>query len=174
MDSLDSLKNSLEIAEYELKWFKDYKDPIISEIIDFNNKHSTHDAKNYRLPTNIIPNAYVINVTPHINESDNFTFDGEVNISAAVANKTNSIVLHSAEITIHNVVISVGNDTFEIVKKNLTEEYNFFTIELAQELQVGATVIIKIKYTGYLNEEMRGFYRSSYVDVNGKTRCVKK
>ncbi|XP_054001864.1 putative aminopeptidase-2 [Hylaeus anthracinus] len=168
-DIYNSLITSLGTARSDLKWFNTNGDPILSWITAFNNRH---DTKAYRLPGNIIPREYSINVTPHIGELSNFTFDGSVQISADVTSKTESIVLHAANVTINRVNVSVNDKALNIVSMTVTKKYDFLTINLGQQLQVGDRVNIEINYSGYLNEEMRGFYRSSYTNDLGETRWL--
>ncbi|XP_043263410.1 putative aminopeptidase-2 [Colletes gigas] len=159
---LSSLRNSLDIAEYELKNFGSFSDQIASWMTD-----NTIDY--YRLPENIIPVDYLIDVTPHI---ETFTFDGEVTIQAQVATKTNKIVLHSSEIKHDKITVSLEGKLLNIDRSYTTEKYDFLTIVLSEQLPLGSKITIAIKYSGSLNEEMRGFYRSSYTTSNGDTRWL--
>ncbi|XP_076637043.1 uncharacterized protein LOC143349583 [Colletes latitarsis] len=157
---LGSLRNSLDIAEYELRNFQSFSDRIASWITD--NYY-------YRLPENIIPLEYLIDVTPHIKT---FTFDGEVTIRAQVTTETNEIVLHSSEIKHDKITVSLQGKMLNINNKNTTEKYDLLTIVLSEQLKSGSEITITIKYSGFLNEEMRGFYRSSYTTSNGDTRWL--
>ncbi|XP_076675141.1 uncharacterized protein LOC143372620 isoform X2 [Andrena cerasifolii] len=177
-DILDSLRDSLEIAKYELLWLEKFKDPIRSWITAFNDRESSgttpgeNDTTNYRLPANINPTSYWINLKPHFDESSDFPFEGQVRINAEVTKGTKYIVLHSSGLRIDTVYILRGMVPLTIANMSIDEKYDFFTIELDQDLQLRDIVTIKIHYTGNLNEEMRGFYRSSYKDNDGKTRWL--
>lgn len=167
---LNSLNNSLELAKYELSWLKKYTRPIMSWVIDFNDKHR-QDTDYYRLPTSITPNSYSIWITTDLSELDNFTFKGSVKIKATVMNKTKNITLHSAGLIHENISIVVDSQNVVIVKTDIYKKYDFLVIELGKELQVGQKLLTTIEYRGYLNEkDMRGFYRSSYIDEDGQTR----
>lgn len=177
-DILESLRDSLQIAKYELLWLKKFQGSIISWITDFNDRESNgtapgeNDTTNYRLPANIIPSSYWIKLKPHINESSDFPFEGQVRIIAEVTRETRNIVLHSSGLSIHKVDILRKNVPLIITNMSVDEKYDFFTIKLVQDLRLWDIVTIEIHYTGHLNEEMRGFYRSSYKDNDGKTRYV--
>lgn len=156
---LESLESSLKIARYELEWYKSASVPIIQWL-----QHK------YRLPTNISPQKYVISVTPYL-EVENFTVDGHVMIEANVVQQTNQIILHSAEIKHHTVNVTANQTPVKIVNQHIEKEYDFFVINLNQELSVGTKLIIEIEYTSHLNtSELRGFYKSSYANEDGKTR----
>lgn len=167
---LDSLNNSLELAKYELSWLKKYTRPIMSWITDFNDKHR-QDTDYYRLPTSITPNSYSIWITTDLSEFDNFTFKGSVEIKATVTNKTKNITLHSTGLIHEKISVVADSENVVIVKSDVYEKYDFLIIELGKELQVGQKLVTTIEYRGHLNEkEMRGFYRSSYIDEDGQTR----
>ncbi|CAL7935733.1 unnamed protein product [Xylocopa violacea] len=176
--ALDSLRNSLEIGKYELDWSTKYAKQIISWIINFNEKHWTNDSINdkdnseYRLPLNITPKSYSIRVATNVSELDNFTFTGMVKINAVVATKTKRIILHSANLVHNNIFVLVENKNVTISKTDVNKTYDFLIIDLDQELQANENLTITIEFTGYLNEEMRGFYRSSYIDSYGQTRWL--
>ncbi|XP_050580172.1 putative aminopeptidase-2 isoform X1 [Bombus affinis] len=169
---LDSLNNSLELAKYELSWLKKYTRPIMSWVIDFNDKHR-QDTDNYRLPTSITPNSYSIWITTDLSELDNFTFKGSVKIKATVTNKTKNITLHSADLIHEYTSVVVDSQNVVIVSTDVYKKYDFLVIELEKELQVGQKLVTTIEYRGHLNEkDMRGFYRSSYIDEDGQTRWL--
>ncbi|XP_076764228.1 putative aminopeptidase-2 [Xylocopa sonorina] len=176
--ALVSLRNSLEIGKYELNWSTKYAKQIISWIIKFNEKHGNNnsikenDTSEYRLPEDITPKSYSIRVATNVSELDNFTFTGMVKINAVVATTTKSITLHSANLVNNNISVLVGNTKIPISKIDINETYDFLIIELNQELQPNQNLTITIEFTGYLNEEMRGFYRSSYIDSFGQTRWL--
>lgn len=160
---IESLESSLRIARYELEWYKSFSTSIIRWL-------RTQNETKYRLPTNINPQKYVISVMPYL-EVGNFTVDGHVKIEADVVQRTKQIVLHSAEINHHTVTVTANQTEVKIASQNIEKEYDFYKINLDQELPIGTKLIIEIEYTSNLNpSELRGFYKSSYVDNDGKTR----
>ncbi|XP_015435663.1 PREDICTED: uncharacterized protein LOC107191201 [Dufourea novaeangliae] len=163
----DSLNNSLEIAKYELLWFNKYSDAIISWINKANN--TTVD---YRLPTSIVPLTYFIHLKPEIAPNDTFPFHGTVKIAAEVNERTKVIFLHSSGLVHDAINVSVDYKNLNIVKTDAIKKYDFMTIELAEELKIGQIVNIQISFSGTLNDEMRGFYRTWYYDDSGRTRWL--
>lgn len=163
----ESLESSLKIARYELQW---YKSASVSIIQWLHKCLLEEETTKYRLPTNISPRKYVISVTPYL-EVGNFTVDGHVKIEADVVQQTRQIVLHSAEIKHHTVTVTANQTEVKIKSENFEEKYDFYEINLVQELAAETKLIIEIEYTSHLNtSELRGFYKSSYVDNDGKTR----
>ncbi|XP_012230687.2 putative aminopeptidase-2 [Linepithema humile] len=157
---LTSLESSLKIAQYELKW---YENASVSQALK---------EYNYRLPSNISPRKYFISVTPYL-EIGNFTFDGRVKIEADVLQLTKQIILHSAEIEHHTINVTVNQIELGIKNYTTIRKYDFLIINLEEEVLNGTQLTIEITYTGHLNtSELRGFYKSSYINTNGETRWL--
>nr|XP_034185421.1 putative aminopeptidase-2 [Osmia lignaria] len=167
-----SLQNALEIAKYELWWFEKNIDPIISWIDSHDKENPPPIDSEYRLPQNLSPSKYYIDVKTDVNQADNFTFDGTVRIDTVVKQKTKTIVLHSSDLSHDNVNVLVGDKSVAVLSFTVDKKYDFLTIEVAQELQVGQNVTIVVGFKGSLNEDMRGFYRSWYFDLYGKVRWL--
>lgn len=62
-----------------------------------------------RLPTNIKPVSYNINLVPDL---DNFTFGGLINIKLKVIESTNSFVFHCKDLKIKKAVLIFNNDKY--------------------------------------------------------------
>ncbi|KAL2747896.1 putative aminopeptidase-2 [Vespula maculifrons] len=164
-----SLVNSLELAKYELIWYKKNVDHIVSWIKDNNKVPDDQDRNEYRLPGDVVPKKYILSLEPFLDPS-NFTFSGKVQILAVTTKKTNQIVLHTSNITVYNVYVLVSNK--EVNVKYYTDKNDFFVIKLEQTFDDKTEMNIVIQFTGELNKDMRGFYRSYYIDKNGKKRWL--
>ena len=44
----------------------------------------------------------------------------------------------------------------------------FYVAMFDQELQAGMTYVLKMNFEGYLNDQLKGFYRSSYTNQKGE------
>lgn len=93
--------------------------------------------------------------------------------SLDVVEDTNSISLNSNEIDIHSTTISVGGS---VVASNPEVSHNkdaqVTTIKFAETIPAGSKAQLKHTFTGYLNDNMAGFYRSSYKGKNGETKYI--
>ncbi|XP_014606106.1 PREDICTED: uncharacterized protein LOC106787883 [Polistes canadensis] len=165
-----SLMSSLELAKYELNWYKNNVDRIISWINDNNHKSDDPIINEYRLPNNVIPEKYILSLEPFL-VPDNFTFNGNVQIVATVVKKTNKIVLHASNITVHSVNVLVNNEEVNVTE-SYESIYDFFVIKLENALNEKTEVSIIFRYTGNLNNAMIGFYKSYYIDSDGKQRWL--
>lgn len=133
-------------------------------------------APNYRLDTNILPSNYDIILTPYITPDSGsklFTFDGtcRITLSTVLANQT-SIVLHAKFLTIktstlHEVAAPQTPIFFQTAElNNVTDK---LTLSLESALRPDVNYVLEFVYTGILQTDMHGFYRSSYLE-NGQTK----
>lgn len=82
-------------------------------------------------------------------------------------------------ITVHAADLKVNNESITVVekdgdKKNIKiieydEEREFLIIHMNESLAVGKVYLLNIEYTGYLRDNLKGFYRSSYTDEKTNT-----
>ncbi|KAL2013371.1 hypothetical protein VTN00DRAFT_896 [Thermoascus crustaceus] len=122
------------------------------------------------LPTNVKPLHYDLTLEPNF---EKFTYEGTVIIDLDVVEDTNSISLNSNQIDIHSTTILVGGS---VVASNPEISYNkeshITTVKFADTIPAGSKAQLKHTFTGYLNDNMAGFYRSSYKDKNGETKYI--
>ena len=119
------------------------------------------------LPEDVIPQKYKLFLEPNL---DTFTFDGEVEISVEIINKTDRITLNAAELTIFSTSIQIGENT--ILGDSLeSADDETITIDLGEQYSP-CQATVKIKFSGELNDRLLGFYRSQYLDTNGETKYL--
>lgn len=125
-----------------------------------------------RLPGNVKPERYYLKITPYIFEG-NFTFDGEVSVLLTVVNETDQVVFHGVELSLHEVKMYEKENGKGVVITRRTEESlrHFHILSVSEPLQVGKQYVLNITYTGILNDNLHGFYRSSY-EYKGVKRLV--
>src|SRR5215468_7790113 len=106
-----------------------------------------------RLPESAVPENYQISFAPDF-QKDNFA--GEETIKVRVLKPTSQIVLNSAEINFEETTVLSGGTT-QKANVSLDKEKEMATLSVEKELQSGLAEI-HIKYTGVLNDELRGLY----------------
>ncbi|XP_031788189.1 uncharacterized protein LOC100124285 [Nasonia vitripennis] len=162
---IPSLQKTLKLAQFETSWLAKNRPIIVDWIKALKGDHPANENTTaYRLPTNVIPSAYTIHLTPFI-VPGNFTFRGSVKIIAKVNATTDKIVLHTDMMKIDRPIVTrLDSPAGKLAVKEWTrtKKYHFTNIHMEQPIVAGSEISIEISYTGQLNAEMRGFYRSSY------------
>ncbi|KAH0552187.1 hypothetical protein KQX54_006650, partial [Cotesia glomerata] len=171
---INSINSSLRLSQFELNFYEKNSPIIIPWIEEYNTKlngNSGEKSNEYRLPQNIVPKKYTIKLTPFI-EPGNFTFKGYVEIIAYIVNSTNKVVLHIDDINYETVALSVDDKQIKVNSTAEDKKYHFMNITTNEQMIKGSQLKITIEYTGNLNAEMSGFYRSSYIDDFNKTKWL--
>jgi aminopeptidase N len=112
-------------------------------------------ANAQRLPSTITPEHYALTLTPDLK---NATFAGVESIDLSLKNPTDSITLNSAEIAFQSVEITADGKR-QTATVTLDANNQEATFHFSQILPVGKAKLA-IRYTGILNNELRGFYLS--------------
>jgi puromycin-sensitive aminopeptidase len=122
----------------------------------------------FRLPRSVEPHVYRLEIAPDIGSA---TFSGTVGIDVGVLETVDQIVLNAAELAISDV--EVRTESGEVVACTVT-----FDDDLEQAIFHPATPIapgpatLTCRFTGTLNDKLRGFYRSTYTDEAGETHTI--
>ena len=117
-----------------------------------------------RLARTAIPEHYDIHLEPDfITDS----FAGQVDIRVRVSEPTRSITLNAAEIDFHEVTITSGGTT-QVASISVDADKQTATLAVPQMIPAG-TAGIAIRYTGRLNDQLRGFYLSR---ANGRDYAI--
>jgi puromycin-sensitive aminopeptidase len=116
----------------------------------------------HRLPGGVRPARYDVRLRPSL---DSASFTGRVEIELEIDEQTDTIVLNAAELEI---------DTCEVdgvaVAWSLDDASETLTVTAAQP--VTDLAVLSIGFTGILNDKLRGFYRSTYVDDDGVEQVI--
>ncbi|KAG1469429.1 hypothetical protein G6F56_003261 [Rhizopus delemar] len=123
------------------------------------------------LPTNVKPTHYDLTLQPNL---QTFEFHGQVKVNLNVAQDTNTIVLNTRDIKIKSAFLS----SEEIESKQAAidivydEKKDLATMTFKDTVSAGSKAILDILFEGELNDQMAGFYRSSYKDADGNTKYL--
>ncbi|KAI8840363.1 peptidase family M1-domain-containing protein [Chytriomyces cf. hyalinus JEL632] len=119
------------------------------------------------LPAALKPINYDLWLQPDLTS---FTFDGTVAISVSVHQDTNKVVLNSKELTIHKATVTQGDlkQTATSIEFNKAKET--VTFEFESVIAAGSNALVYVEFTGVHNDQLHGFYRSSYNDAEGNKR----
>ncbi len=128
-----------------------------------------HEYTAVLIPTTVEPLKYAITLEPDLTA---FTFKGSEAIRIQVMSPTLSITLNSIEIEIQSCTIAPdGGASMPAQSISYDEEAETATFEFGADLAVGEASL-DIEFTGILNDKLRGFYRSTYTDIDGSERIM--
>ena len=133
---------------------------------------ATHDLSQGRevLPKNVKPVHYDLTLEPNF---ETFKFEGTVVIDFDVVEDTTSIALNTVELDIHETTVeSNGATVTSSPELSYNKDTQTTTITFDQTIPAGQKAKLTQRFTGTLNDDMAGFYRSSYKDENGNTKYM--
>ena len=123
----------------------------------------------HRLPSSVVPSHYRIKLEPDLEKA---TFIGSVEIEVEVNSPTDTIQMNAADLAIQSarVVDSVGSNT-EVADIFLDAEMERLTLSFDSQISPGPHTIVA-EFTGVLNDQLHGFYRSTFTDDDGVDHTI--
>lgn len=130
------------------------------------------DNSRYRLPVEAIPNFYELDLTVNLNSNlseTDFKFTGEVKIDiVAEIQDARTITLNMKNLVAKNITLYDFNKTAIKVNSSVYDDtHEFLIIKLDDKLKKGNKYLLTVSYSGVVNDQLRGFYRSRSADKNG-------
>ena len=122
----------------------------------------------YRLATTVVPRAYRLTMEPDL---DAATFAGRVEIDLDLAEATSSISLNALDLEIEASAVRVGERRLTTSAPRVDAELETVTFDVADVVPPGAATL-EISFRGVLNDQLHGFYRSTYEDADGTTHTI--
>jgi puromycin-sensitive aminopeptidase len=122
----------------------------------------------HRLPRTVEPLRYRLTLAPDLAAA---TFSGTVEIDLTVHQATTEVVCNAAELAIADAVLSVPGGGDRPADVRLDEGAERATFALDGPVPAGPATL-RCSFTGVLNDQLRGFYRSTFTDADGATRTI--
>ena len=107
-----------------------------------------------RLPTTAVPEHYELRFTPDLATE---TFEGHARIRVRLKEPGESMTLHAAALTIREARIEVSGSSY-VAEVEPNVELEQITVTAPSRLT--GTVVLDLRYSGTLNDRLRGFYIS--------------
>jgi puromycin-sensitive aminopeptidase len=117
----------------------------------------------FRLPDAVRPSRYDVRLRPSLADA---SFGGSVRIDLRVADTIDELVLNADELTITSCEVDGAAATWRL--EPATER---LVVTPADTITAGDSVLT-IEFDGVLNDKLRGFYRSTYVDGDGVEQVI--
>jgi puromycin-sensitive aminopeptidase len=117
----------------------------------------------------VVPRHYTLSLEPDLAE---FTFVGDVDIDLEIGEQCSSITLNAADIDFGPASLrTAAGEEIGVSEVALDESMQRATLHLDRPVPPGAATL-SIRFTGILNDQLHGFYRSFYTDVDGERQVI--
>jgi puromycin-sensitive aminopeptidase len=118
----------------------------------------------YRLPRNVVPDHYSLVLLPDL---ANAAFEGEATIDVRVVEPANEVVLNAAELEIGEARFAREGEEDRLATVSYHPEEEQAVLVPARPLEPGPYTLY-MRFSGKLNDLLRGFYRSKFRRDNGE------
>src|SRR2546428_3740678 len=120
---------------------------------------------NHRLPNTVRPEKYTIELRPDLNR---FTFRGEESVALRILRPAKTIVLHASQLEVTKADLRLqGGRRMPAAKIEHMQEVQRLQLTFETSISRGAATL-HLVFSGVLNDELAGFYRSKYTMADGK------
>lgn len=131
----------------------------------------------YRLPTIISPVNYKMTLKPYLLESDpaakRFTFDGELWLTITTSQATSELKMHTKNLKFTKReywAVNTPGTVYTLPDVQTNNVTDIITYNLPTALAVNQEYVLHFVYNGTMDDDMHGFYRSSYTDSKNVTK----
>jgi puromycin-sensitive aminopeptidase len=125
-------------------------------------------AEAFTLPASVRPASYRIRLQPDL---DRFTFQGEESIDIQVVEPTAQIVLNADELQIQSATLTRAGVTTAATRITFDKPRERVTLAFGESVPPDEARL-DIRFSGALNDKLRGFYRSQYTTPDGEQRYL--
>nr|XP_027223181.1 endoplasmic reticulum aminopeptidase 1-like [Penaeus vannamei] len=137
--------------------------------------HQEQFLKLLRIFLSLKPLHYLIRLQPFVN--GNFSVFGYMEVEMEALEPTSNITLHMLDIITRITQSSVAFGGVEqrqvgIKRHHYDPVRQFYVAHMDEELIKGERYTLQMEFLGYLNDQLRGFYRSTYRDDDGTTKYL--
>ncbi len=127
-----------------------------------------HGSEPFRLPRTVEPETYRIEIEPNVASA---SFSGTVAIDVTILEPVDEIVLNAAELAVSDVEVCLADGTIVPCTVRFADELEQVVFRPASTLPAGPATL-SCRFTGALNDKLRGFYRSTYTGPDGETQTI--
>jgi puromycin-sensitive aminopeptidase len=122
----------------------------------------------YRLDQSVVPSAYRIFITPNLETA---TFAGRVEIDVQINESVKEVTVNAIELELGAATITVAGTGHRSIDLTFDETYETATFVFDSALPTGSAVV-EIAFNGILNDQLHGFYRSTFTDAEGVKHTI--
>jgi puromycin-sensitive aminopeptidase len=122
----------------------------------------------FRLPRSVVPDHYELRFEPDLETA---TFAGSGFVDVVVLEATDAVVLNSAEIEIERAVLIDSGGRTQEATVTYDKDREQAELRLAEAAALGPARM-ELRFGGILNDQLRGFYRSTYTNERGESKAI--
>ena len=122
----------------------------------------------HRLPRTAVPRRYEIRLEPNLEKA---SFSGSQVVTIDVTEPVTEIVVNAIELDIYEAHLRNAREDHIEATVSYEEETQRATLTLDEPAQPGEWELL-CGFTGILNDQLHGFYRSSFTDVDGDEQLI--
>ncbi|MDQ6840423.1 MAG: M1 family metallopeptidase [Actinomycetota bacterium] len=122
-----------------------------------------------RLPRHAVPSRYDLELAPDLTAA---SFSGRATVDLEVMADTDELVLNAAELTIDSAQLTGPDGTTRRASVTADEAEQRATLTFDGALAIGPGHRLELQFTGILNDQLRGFYRSRFDDDDGFSHTI--
>ena len=122
----------------------------------------------YRLPRHVIPTRYDLRLEPDLATG---RFTGQATILITVTTTTRTILLNAVDLAIQSAMVEGQNRPRLKASVELEQKTQRARLSFQDSIDPGEWTLTLL-FEGTLNDQLRGFYRSTYKDAAGATQTL--
>lgn len=122
----------------------------------------------YRLPRNVVPRAYRLHLAPDLEAA---SFAGRETVDLEVLEATSVVTCNALDLVVTSATIRDAGGVSHEAAVAYDAEAERVSFTVAEPLPVGSAQL-ELAFDGVLNDQLCGFYRSTYTDASGAERVV--
>jgi puromycin-sensitive aminopeptidase len=128
----------------------------------------TPGTEPFRLPRTVEPERYRLEIEPEVASA---TFSGTVAIDAVIHEPVDQVVLNAAELAVSDVEVLAADGSTTSCTVTFDDELEQVVFRSPSSLPTGPCTIT-CRFSGTLNDKLRGFYRSTYTGPDGEAQTI--
>ena len=122
----------------------------------------------YRLPRTVVPSAYRLRIDVDL---DGATFAGSIAIDVEITQEVTTFALNAIDLDVSAATVRSDGQAMVSAAAVLDDQFEMAAFSFDAALPVGPATI-SLDFTGTLNDQLRGFYRSTFTDGDGATHVI--
>ena len=120
------------------------------------------------MPRTVEPETYRIELEPDVASA---TFSGTLSLDAIVREAVDTVVMNAAELAVSDVEVRGSDGRAVPCTVSFDDELEQVSFHASSEIPPGPCTMT-CRFSGTLNDKLRGFYRSTYTGPDGETQTI--